>query len=44
MVHCAGMPRNTNTIATVTIIEDSLILIEQTLEIIIKTMTESTIF
>ena len=42
MVHRAGMPRDRNSIATVIIIEDSLIIIEQTLEIIIK--TESTIF
>ena len=42
MVRRTGMPRDRNSIATVTIIEDSLIIIEQTLEIIIK--TESIIF
>ena len=42
MVRCAGMPRDRNNIATVIIIEDLLIIIEQMLEIIIK--TESTIF
>ena len=36
------MPRDRNSIATVIIIEDSLIIIEHTLEIIIK--TESIIF
>ena len=42
MVHRAGMPRDRNSIATIDIIEESLILIKQTLEIIIE--TESTIF
>ena len=42
MVHHASMPRDRNSIATVIIIEDSLIIMEQTLKIIIK--TESTIF
>ena len=42
MVRRAGMPRDRNSIATIDIIEKSLILIKQTLEIIIK--TESTIF
>ena len=42
MVHRADMPRDRNSIATVTIIENSLIIMKQTLEIIIK--TESTIF
>ena len=42
MVCRAGMPRDRNSIATVIIIEDSFIIIEQTLEIVIK--TESTIF
>ena len=42
MVRRAGMPRDRNSIATINIIEESLILIKQTLEIIIK--TESTIF
>ena len=42
MVHRAGMPRDRNRISTIDIIEESLILIKQTLEIIIK--TESTIF
>ena len=42
MVYCAGMLQDRNSIATVIISEDSLIIIEQTLEIIIK--TESTIF
>ena len=42
MVRRTGMPKDRNRIATVIIIEDSLIIIEQTLEIIIK--TESTIF
>ena len=42
MVRRAGMPRDRNSIATIDIIEESLILIKQTLEIIIK--TESTIF
>ena len=42
MVHRAGIPRDRNSIATIDIIEKSLILIKQTLEIIIK--TESTIF
>ena len=42
MVRCAGMPRDRNSTATVRIIKDSFILIEQTLEIIIK--TESIIF
>ena len=42
MVCRAGMPRDRNSIATIDIIEKSLILIKQTLEIIIK--TESTIF
>ena len=42
MVRRAGMPRDRNSIAPVIIIEDSLIIIEQTLEIVIK--TESTIF
>ena len=42
MVRCTGILQDRNTIAVVIIIEDSLITIEQTLEIIIK--TESTIF
>ena len=42
MVHRTGMLQNRNSIAIVIIIKDSLIIIEQTLEIIIK--TESTIF
>ena len=42
MVRRAGGPCDRNSIATVIVIEDSLIIIEQTLEIIIK--TESTIF
>ena len=42
MVCCAGMPPDRNSITTVIIMKDSLIIIEQTLEIIIK--TESTIF
>ena len=42
MVRPADMPRDRNSIATVIIIKDSLIIIEQTLEIIIK--TEYTIF
>ena len=42
MVRCASMPRDRNSIATVIMIKDSLIIIEQMLEIIIK--TESTIF
>ena len=42
MEHRAGMPRDRNSIATVIISEDLFIIIEQTLEIIIK--TESTIF
>ena len=42
MVHRAGIPQDRNSIATINIIEESLILIKQTLEIIIK--TESTIF
>ena len=42
MVRRAGMPRDRNSIATIDIIEKSLILIKQTLEIIIK--TESIIF
>ena len=42
MVRRAGMPRDRNSIATINIFEESLILIKQTLEIIIK--TESTIF
>ena len=42
MVRRAGMPRDRNSIANINIIEESLILIKQTLEIIIK--TESTIF
>ena len=42
MVHRAGIPGDRNSIATIDIIEKSLILIKQTLEII--TMTESTIF
>ena len=36
MVHHAGMSRDRNSIASVIIIDDSLIIIEQTLEIIIK--------
>ena len=42
MVRHAGMPRDRNSITTIDIIEESLILIKQILEIIIK--TESTIF
>ena len=42
MVHCTSMLQNRNSIAIVIIIEDSLIKIEQMLQIIIK--TESTIF
>ena len=42
MVRRAGMPQDRNSIATINIIEESLILMKQTLEIIIK--TESTIF
>ena len=42
MVRRAGMPQDRNSIATIDIIEKSLILIKQILEIIIK--TESTIF
>ena len=42
MVRRVGMPRDRNSIATISIIEESLILIKQTLEIIIE--TESTIF
>ena len=42
MVRRVGMPRDRNSIATINIIEESLILIKQTLEIIIK--TGSTIF
>ena len=42
MVRPTDMPRDRNSIATVIIIKDSLIIIEQTLEIIIK--TEYTIF
>ena len=42
MVRRAGMPRDRNRIATIDIIEESLILIKQPLEIIIQ--TESTIF
>ena len=42
MVRRAGMPRDRNSIATIDIIEKSLILIKQKSEIIIK--TESTIF
>ena len=42
MVRRAGMLCDRNSIATVIIIEDSLIIIEQTLEIIIK--TDSIIF
>ena len=42
MVRHAGMPQDRNSIVTIDIIEKSLILIKQTLEIIIK--TESTIF
>ena len=33
------MPRDRNSVAPVTMIEDSLIIIEQTLEIIIKTVS-----
>ena len=42
MVRRAGMPQDRNSIATIDIIEESLILIKQILEIILK--TESTIF
>ena len=42
MVQLAGMLQDRNSIATINMIEESLILIKQTLEIIIK--TESTIF
>ena len=42
MVHRAGMLRDRSSIATIIIIEDSLILMEQTFEIIIK--RESTTF
>ena len=42
MVRRTGLPRDRNSIATVISIEDSLIIIERTLEIIMK--TESTIF
>ena len=42
MVRRVGMPRDRNSIPTVIIIEDTMIIIEQTLEMIIK--TESTIF
>ena len=42
MVRQAGMPRDRNSIATINIIEESLIVMKQILEIIIK--TESTIF
>ena len=42
MVRQAGMPQDRNSIATINIIKESLILMKQTLEIIIK--TEFTIF
>ena len=42
MVRRVGIPQDRNSIATVSIIEDSLIIIEQASEIIIK--TEFTIF
>ena len=42
MVRRASMPRDRNSMPTIIIIEDSLILMEQTLENVIK--TESTIF
>ena len=42
MVCSAGIPWDRNSIATINIIEDSLIIIAQTLKVIIQ--TESTIF